>query len=155
MGAEEVKIVNEEVKIARTDPEVNEEVLATPEKPAEQVVVDQAPDDAIKKSVLEIEGEDTAPIIKAIRESFDELERTIEVATQGKKKGEEVASSKKAFGAKGEKVAKAVMQDENLNTKNLDAKEKNKIAKEILKRIDPNFKESSKLNLPDKLARIE
>ena len=153
--AEEVKIVNEEVKIARTDPEVNEEVLATPEKPAEQVVVDQAPDDAIKKSVLEIEGEDTAPIIKAIRESFDELERTIEVATQGKKKGEEVASSKKSFGAKGEKVAKAVMQDENLNTKNLDAREKNKVAKEILKRIDPNFKESSKLPLPQKLARIE
>merc|ERR1712166_1005773 len=110
---------------------------------------------AIKKSVLEIEGEDTAPIIKAIRESFDEVKRTIEIATQGKKKGEEVASSKKAFGAKGEKVAKAVMQDENLNTKNLDAKEKNKIAKEILKRIDPNFKESSKLPLPQKLARIE
>merc|ERR1712166_168461 len=43
----------------------------------------------------------------------------------------------------------------NLNTKNLDAKEKNKIAKEILKRIDPNFKESSKLPLPQKLARIE
>ena len=153
--AAEVEIVKEEVKVARTAPEANEEVLATPEKPAEQVVVDQEPDDAIKKSVLEIEGEDPAPIIKAIRESFDELEREIEVAIAGKKKGEEVASSKKAFGDKGNKVAKAVMQDENLDTTKLGAKEKNKVANEILKRIDPEFKETTKLNLPDKLARIE